>query len=135
MLPNDFLEETVFEKNKFIQHHEKNVDFLAPDFSSCTKEEIKLLTEMFRKYESVFSRDQFDVGLYNGFEVEIKVKPGTKIREKPRHKNDEQLKAADELISGLIKSGIVKKADPNCMHAQNYLIVPKHQKNSNTIRQ
>ena len=133
MLPNDFLEETVFEKNKFIQHHEKNVDFLAPDFSSCTKEEIKLLTEMFTKYESVFSRDQFDVGLYNGFEVEIKVKPGTKIREKPRHKNDEQLKAADELISGLIKSGIVKKADPNCMHAQNYLIVPKHQKNSNSL--
>ena len=125
VLSNTTLEDVVFDKNKFVKEHPPNQDFLAPNFENCTPEEVETLTQLFKQYNTVFSKNKFDCGKYDGFKVDIQTEPGKIVQQRPRKLNEKQLQAADSLINGLLENNILKKAPTDCPWSSNYLVIPK----------
>ena len=79
---------------------------------SLPSEAIPALTQLVTDYSDIFSKGEFDMGLTNLVEHEIKVKPNTKpIRQKPHRLGHHAQKEIDRQIQEMLKRGIISESD------------------------
>ena len=91
------LEDAVFNRNMLFPDA-TDAEYRNPDFSACTPDEITKVSELIKTYSECFATSPYDVGTFTDFQVEIKTRPGERVRQRQRTHSRHALEAADELI-------------------------------------
>lgn len=94
------------------------------DHSHLTDDQWGQLKALIVKKSQAFAKHKGEIGCYNGFRVQLPLKPGTGyLYSKPRPLNEKHKALANEHITELLQQGIVRPS--KSPHATNVVIVSK----------
>ena len=123
----EFLEDETFNRNKLISTNfdDQNDEYMRPDFTNCTAEEIVKIKELLARYSDCIARDRYDVGEFKNWTVDVNIKPGAKVYDRERPMKESHKIIVDEYIKNFMERGIICYADKNSRFNCNILVQEK----------
>ena len=124
------LQEIVYSKNKLVHDIDDNAEtssrgYLKPNLDHCTTDQKEKLEKIFSQFESCFAKDQFSVGKFRDFQVDVDTVPGKTAFNRARKLDPDKIPAAENLLNGLVKSGVIAETTANDQFQCNMQVVPK----------